>query len=53
MNLWLKFLAEFRKKNPTLSMRDAMKKGAIAWKSHKGKGKAVVKKKGRGKKKKG
>ena len=36
-NAWISFLAKFRKANPKLSMRDAMKKGAQAWKKQKGK----------------
>ena len=46
-NKWIQFLAEFRKKNPSLSMKAAMKKGAIQWKSQKGKSadSKIVKKK--------
>ena len=49
-NPWLAFLSAFRKKNPSLSMKQAMKQGAIKYRSQKGsKG---VKKKGKKKSKK-
>ena len=37
-NPWISFLAKFRKSNPKLSMKEAMRKGALAWKKQKGKG---------------
>jgi hypothetical protein len=50
-NPWLSFLREFRKKNPGLSLREAMKKGSSEYKSKKGSSKdAKPKKKGRKKK---
>ena len=36
-NRWITFLADFRKKNPSLSMKQAMKQGAVAYKKTKGK----------------
>ena len=42
-NAWLSFLKSFRAKNPKLSMKQAMKQGAVAYKKSKG---------GKGKKKK-
>ena len=46
------FLAKFRKSNPKLSMKAAMKQGAVAYRSQKGKaGKKAVKAKRKGKKK--
>ena len=36
-NPWLEFLKQFRKKHPGLSMKEAMKKAAVEWKSVKGK----------------
>ena len=35
MNKWIAFLREFRKKNPSLSMKEAMRKGAVAYKASK------------------
>ena len=50
-NVWLSFLASFRKSHPKLSMKAAMKQGAVAYRAQKGKGsKAKAKKKGRKKK---
>ena len=49
-NPWISFLASYRKSNPGLSMKQAMKQGARAYKS-KG-GKAAGKAKAGGKKKK-
>ena len=49
-NPWLAFLSAFRKKNPSLSMKQAMKQGAIKYRSQKGS--KVVKKKGKKKSKK-
>ena len=37
-NAWISFLADFRKKNPKLSMKQAMKQGAVAYKKGKKKG---------------
>ena len=37
VNKWIQFLAQFRKRNPDLSMKMAMKKAAVEWKSQKGK----------------
>ena len=34
-NKWISFLKEFRKKNPKLSMKQAMKQGAVAYKKAK------------------
>ena len=51
-NPWITFLATFRKSHPKLSMKAAMKKGALAYRSQKGKaGKTAVKAKRKGKKK--
>ena len=49
-NKWIQFLAKFRKQNPSLSMKDAMKKGAVAYKSQKDPAKKARKKGGRKKK---
>ena len=42
-NAWLTFLKSYRAKNPKLSMKQAMKQGALVWKKSKkqssGKGK--------------
>jgi len=46
-NAWLVFLKQFRAKNPKLSMKMQMKKGAIAYRAQKG-----SKPKAKGKKKK-
>ena len=35
-NKWIAFLAKFRKSNPKLSMKEAMKKGAVAYRKQKG-----------------
>lgn len=35
-NSWLTFLKQFRKKNPKLSLKDAMKQGSSAYKKSKG-----------------
>ena len=48
-NPWLSFLASFRKSHPKLSMKAAMKQGAVAYRAQKGKG-GKAKKKGRKKK---
>ena len=37
-NPWLTFLASFRKSHPKLSMKAAMKTGAVAYRKQKGKG---------------
>ena len=53
-NPWITFLAKFRKSNPKLSMKAAMREGAKVYRSQKGKaGKAgkAVKAKRKGKKK--
>ena len=51
-NPWITFLATFRKSHPKLSMKAAMKQGAVAYRSQKGKaGKTAVKAKRKGKKK--
>ena len=53
-NVWISFLASFRKSHPKLSMKAAMKQGAVAYRAQKGKaGKAgkAVKAKRKGKKK--
>ena len=42
-NKWLSFLKSFRAKNPDLSMKMAMKKGAVAYRKSKG-GKSKKKK---------
>ena len=47
-NPWIQFLASFRKSHPKLSMKAAMKQGAVEWRAKKG----TTKKKGKGKKKK-
>jgi hypothetical protein len=38
-NPWISFLAEYRRKNPKLSMRAAMKAGAVEWRKTKAGGK--------------
>ena len=38
MNPWISFLASFRKSHPKLSMKLAMKQGAVAYRKQKGKG---------------
>ena len=43
-NPWLKFLATFKKANPSLSMKQAMKQGAVKYRSQKGSSKPVKKK---------
>ena len=43
-NRWLSFLKEYRKKNPSLSMKAAMKQGAVAYKKTKAPTKAKSKK---------
>ena len=43
-NPWLAFLAKFRKSHPSLSMKAAMKQGAVAYRKAKG-GKKKGKKK--------
>ena len=43
-NPWLSFLAQFRKSHPKLSMREAMKSGAIAYRKQKGSKKKTAKK---------
>ena len=48
-NKWIAFLQTYRKKHPSLSMKQAMKSAAVEWKKAKGGGKA---KKAKGKKKK-
>ena len=51
-NPWISYLASFRKSHPKLSMKVAMKQGAVAYRSQKGKaGKKAVKAKRKGKKK--
>ena len=50
-NPWITFLASYRKSNPGLSMKQAMKQGARAYKSKGGKAAGKAKKAG-GKKKK-
>ena len=42
-NAWLAFLSAFRKRNPKLSMKQAMKKGAIEYKKTKSKSKGKKK----------
>jgi len=37
-NPWISFLASFRKSHPKLSMKAAMKQGAVAYRKQKGKG---------------
>ena len=49
-NPWLSFLKEFRKKNPTLSLKQAMKSGSSAYKKSKGAPAAKAPKKSRKKK---
>ncbi len=44
-NSWLTFLKQFRKKNPKLSLKDAMKQGSSAYKKSKGVKKKASKKK--------
>ena len=52
-NKWISFLASFRKSHPKLSMKQAMKQGAVEYKKRKGGAEAkATKKKGKGKKKK-
>lgn len=47
-NKWISFLQAYRKKHPSLSMKQAMKKGAVEWrKSGKGSEKKATKKKGK------
>ena len=47
-NPWISFLASFRKSHPKLSMKAAMKQGAVAYRKQKGtKAKKTGKKKGR------
>ena len=43
-NPWLSFLKSFRAKNPSLSMKMAMKKGAVAYRKQKGSSKGKKKK---------
>ena len=50
-NPWISFLASFRKSHPKLSMKAAMKQGAVAYRSQKGKAGKAVKAKRKGKKK--
>ena len=45
MNPWISFLATFRKSHPKLSMKAAMKEGAVAYRKQKGGKKKVGKKK--------
>ena len=47
---WITFLASFRKSHPKLSMKAAMKQGAVAYRAQKGKSGKAAKKKGRKKK---
>ena len=49
-NPWLVFLKQFRSKNPKMSMKEQMKKGAVAYRAQKGKATGKAKKKGRKKK---
>jgi len=52
-NSWLTFLKEYRKAHPSLSMKMAMKQGAVEWRKKKaGKGKKEEKPKKRKTKKK-
>ena len=52
-NAWISFLKEYRKKNPTLSLKAAMKSGSAEYKKSKkaGPAKKAPKRKGKGKKK--
>ena len=43
-NPWITFLATFRKSHPKLSMKAAMKEGAVAYRKQKGKKKVGKKK---------
>lgn len=43
-NPWLTFLKSYRAKNPKLSMKAAMKQGAVAYRKQKGSGKKSKKK---------
>mgnify|MGYP003717917997 CR=1 FL=1 len=43
-NVWISFLAKYRKAHPKLSMKQAMKQGAVAYRAQKGGG---TKKKGK------
>ena len=51
-NPWLIFLKQFRAKNPKMSMKDQMKKGAVQYRAQKAKstGKSTGKAKRKGKK---
>ena len=40
-NKWITFLAGFRKSHPKLSMKEAMRQGAVAYRKSKGKGKST------------
>ena len=51
-NAWIKFLQEWRKKNPKVSMKIAMKKAAVIYRASKGKAAAKPAKKSRKAKKK-
>ena len=44
-NPWLTFLKSYRAKNPKLSMKAAMKSGAVQYRKQKGGGKSKGKKK--------
>ena len=44
-NAWLTFLKSYRAKNPKMSMKAAMKSGAVVYRKQKGGGKSKGKKK--------
>jgi putative hemolysin len=51
-NVWIEFLAKYRKANPGVSMKMAMKNAAKEYRSQKGGAAKKTKRKGKGKKKK-
>ena len=46
-NAWLVFLKQFRAKNPKLSMKMQMKKGAVQYRAQKSKSTGKAKRKGK------